>query len=137
MIIYHFLASNRSKPINIIELVVGGTIGFILLIIAVVLISCINAVVIRKHHKRQSCNIQQVIYDIPTISTPQSNESRQPKTSAALTSSPPLPTSNPVVQTFNEGTPFNIEENPAYQLASIGHGGCQPNYDNVGGTSFK
>ena len=97
-----------------------------------VLICCINAVVIRRHHKRQSCNIQQVINDIPTVSTPQSNESRQPKTS-----SPPLPTRNPVVKTFNEGTPFNIEDNPAYQLASIGHGGCQPRYYNMGGTSFK
>ena len=107
-----------------------------------VLISCINAVVIRKHHKRQSCNTQQVINDIPTVSTLQSNENRQPNISAALTSSVPLPTSNPVVQTsrqqaFNGGTPFNMEDNPAYNLASIGHGGCQPNYYNMGGTPFK
>ena len=100
-----------------------------------VLICCITAVVIRKSHK--SCKTQQVIYDIPTVKILESNESRQPNTSATLTSSAPLPSLNPVVQTFNGGTSFNIEDNPAYQLAGVAHGGCQPNYENIRGTSFK
>ena len=108
-----------------------------------ILIFCITAVVIRKNHKRQSYSTsQQVIYDTPTVNTLQSNGSKEPNTSAALTSFPPLPTRNPVVQTsrqqtFNEDNPFNVEDNPAYQLAGGVHGGCQPNYNNVGGTSFK
>ena len=78
-----------------------------------VLICCITAVVIRKSHK--SCKTQQVIYDIPTVKILESNESRQANTS--LTSSAPLPPLNPVVQTFNGGTSFNIED----QLAGVAH----------------
>ena len=141
MIIYCFLTSNTPKPIDIVEPVVGGTIGFILLIIVVILICCIIAVVIRKNYKRQSYNTQDVIYDIPTVSILESNGSWQPNTSAVLTSSAPLLPRNPVVQTsrqqtFNGSTPFNIEDNPAYQLAGVAHGGYQPNYDNMRGTSF-
>ena len=97
---------------------------------------------LEKNRKRQSYNTQQVIYDIPTVNTLQSNGSKEPNTSAGLTSFPPLPTRNPVVQTsrqqtFNGDTLFNVEDNPAYQLAGAVHGGSQPNYNNVGGTSFK
>ena len=134
-----FLDSSTPRTINIIEPVVGSTIGFILLII--ILICCIIAVVIRKNYKRQSYNTQDVIYDIPTVSILESNGSRQPNTSAALTSSAPLPPRNPVVQTsrqqtFNGSTPFNKEDNPAYQLAGVVHGGYQSNYDNMRGISF-
>lgn len=133
MIIYCSLALNTPKPINIVEPVVGGTIGFILLIIAVIL----NTVLIRQKHKRQSCNTQQVTYDIPTVSIPEVKWKRQPNTSAA-----PHPLCNSIVQTsiqqtYNGGTPFNTEDNPAYQLGGVAHGGYQPNYDNMRGTSFK
>ena len=137
MIIYCFLASNTPKPIDIVEPVVSGTIGLILLIIAVILSCCIIAVVIRQKHKRQSCNTQQVTYDIPTVSIPEVKWKRQPNTSAA-----PHPLCNSIVQTsrqqtYNGGSPFNTEDNPAYQLGGVAHGGYQPNYDNMRGTSFK
>ena len=107
-----------------------------------ILICCITAVVITKNRIRQSYNTQQVMYDTPTVNTLQSNGSKEPNTSAALSSFPPLPTHNPVVQTsrqqtFNVDNPFNVKDNPAYQLAGGVHGGCQPNYNNVGNTSFK
>ena len=78
------------------------------------------------------------VFLIPIVSS----GNRQPNTSAAYTSFAPLFTCNPVVQTsrqqtFNRDTPFNIEDNPAYQLVGAVRGGHQPNYDNVGGTSFK
>ena len=127
---------------NISEPVVGGTIGFILLIIVVVLICCIAAPVIRKNRKKQSCNTQQIVYEIPTVNTLQSSGSSQPNTSATSNSFGRLPTHNLVMQTsrqetYNGDTPCNIEDNPSYQLGGAVHGGWQPNYYNVGSTSFK